>query len=368
MGVSPVVAKVEMDAEGHVGETVRAKVSDVKASPRVLSFCYAPASLPFPASDDYRKADAVLRKRRRRRSRMCWKSVPAPMPEPSTGNKVIVWGYVLDKTPSACPFMHGKTDFSLERATREFGAKKAMYMNSMFNREYVLKSFPYWNRECFENCIDNCMADVQLDKLRDVPEVWCATIHGNKLESAVKIAEASLKHQNIVGVNFDDFGAASAEEESLARFRAIKTAMLAINPRLKVAVVSYAKDANGTNVDFTPYRGEIDLVSRWKWVTDTNYWHHIRADIANLRRQVGPRARIVQGLYFHDFSRSIEKGADPLPLDYLKLSVNVALDAVADGTLDGVILPQVAWYSAPSHREHYEWLRERIFSLGESQP
>ena len=31
-----------------------------------------------------------------------------------------------------------------------------------------------------------------------------------------------------------------------------------------------------------------------------------------------------------------------------------------DGTLDGVILPQVAWYSAPSHRKHYEWLREKV--------
>ena len=513
MGVSPVVAKVELDAEGHVGETVRAKVSDVKASPRALSFRYAPATLPFPASDDYCKADAVfpvsekmnmevlkvsglpsgaydlaadgktlgtfssgqfvegvnlallptpgaklamdawkisrelvsvqarqrtlvliesaaarrganpddfadvcakmeafvgnLKKNgssvanyysgqlaayrrdkaqidqlraqedvcRRRLAEAAAKKVSYVLeirPGADAGavnwkDKVIFWGYVLDKTPSACPFMHGKTDFSLERVTREFGAKKAMYMNSMFNREYVLKSFPYWDRECFENCIDNRMADVQLDKLRDVPEVWCATMHGNKLESAVKIATASLKHPNIVGVNFDDFGAASAAEESLARFRAIKTAMYAINPRLKVAVVSYAKDANGTNVDLTPYRGEIDLVSRWKWVTDTNYWRHLRADIAELRRQVGPRAKIVQGLYFHDFSRSIEKGTEPLPLDYLKLSVNAALDAVADGTLDGVILPQVAWYSAPSHREHYEWLRERISRLGESQ-
>ena len=54
--------------------------------------------------------------------------------------------------------------------------------------------------------------------------------------------------------------------------------------------------------------------------------------------------------------------------DAKKSSGNAALDAVADGTLDGVILPQVAWYSAPSHREHYEWLRERISRLGESQP
>ena len=109
--------------------------------------------------------------------------------------------------------MHGKTEFSLERAAHEFGAGTAIYMNSMFTRDFVLKAFPYWDHECFENCIDNRLTDVQLDKLRDVPEMWCATTHGKKLESAVKIAMVSLKHPNIVGVNFDDFGMASAEEE-----------------------------------------------------------------------------------------------------------------------------------------------------------
>ena len=506
MGVSPVVAKVEMNADGRVGETVCAKVSDVKTSPRSLSFRYAPATLPFPASDDYRKADAVFpvsekmnmevlkvaglpsgeydlvadgesigafsagqfaegvnlallptpeaklameawkisrelvevqsRQRtlvlvenkaarqganagdfadvcakmeafvqklkkdgkstagyysgqlesyrrdkpqaeqmrakendcRRRLVESAAKKAsyvmeirPAANPKNrASGDKIAVWGYVLDKTPTACPFMHGKTEFSLERAAHEFGAGTAMYMNSLFNRDYVLKCFTYWDHECFENCIDNRLTDVQLDKLRDVPEMWCATTHGKKLESAVQIAMMSLKHPNIVGVNFDDFGLASAEEETVHKVRAIMTAMHAINPKLKLSVVSYAKDSNGTSIDLTPFRGQIDHVSRWKWVTDTNYWHHIRADIADLRRQVGPKAKIVQGLYFHDFSASIEKGMDPLPLDYLKLSVSTALDAVADGTLDGVILPQVAWYSAPSHREHYEWLRGKV--------
>ena len=513
MGVSPVVAQVEMDADGRVAKAVRAEVSEVAASPRGLSFRYAPSALPFPASDDYRKADAVypvsekmnmetlrvsglpsgdydlaadgaplgtfsagqlaegvnlallatpgaklamdawkisrelaslqsrrrsivlieevaagqgaklgdyddicgrmdafvqrLKKngsssagyyagklddyrrdkarsdelreqedacRRRLAEAAARKSSCVLSLSRSAGDRVanvadgvICWGYILDRTPTACPFMIGRTDFSLERATSEFGAKRAMYMNSMFNREYVRSSFPYWPSECFENCIENRMSDAQLDKLRDVPEVWCAAMHGGKLESAIKIAEASLRHPNIVGVNFDDFCIPSAAEETLERFRAMKSAVRAVNPRLKFAVVSYAKDANGTNLDLSPYREEIDLVSRWKWVTDTNYWHHLRADIAELRRQVGPRAKIVQGLYFHDFSRSIEKGADPLPLDYLKLSVNTALDAVADGTLDGVILPQVAWYSAPSHRAQYEWLRARILSLEKSR-
>ena len=54
------------------------------------------------------------------------------------------------------------------------------------------------------------------------------------------------------------------------------------------------------------------------------------------------------------------KCRDPLPLDYFKLSVSAALDAVADGVLNGVILPQVAWYSAPTHQEHYKWLRKTL--------
>ena len=506
MGVSPVVAQVEIDADGRICGTVRAEVSDVKASPRRLSFRYAPAALPFPASDDYRKADAVYpvsekmnmevlkvsglpsgeydlvadgktvgsfsagqfaewvnlatlptpeaklameawdvsRELASLQSRLrtlvlveelaVWKGAsrddfgdvcakvdafvkklekdgkstagyysgqlkayrrdkaqcgqiraqeddcrrrlaeaaarktsyvmeirPAAKPTNRVGrDKIAVWGYVLDKTPTACPFMHGKTEFSLERAAREFGAGTAIYMNSMFTRDFVLKAFPYWDHECFENCIDNRLTDVQLGKLRDVPEVWCATTHGRKLESCVQIAMMSLKHPNIVGVNFDDFGHTTAEEESLHKIRAMMTAMHAINPKLRISAVTYAKDSNGTNVDLTPFRGEIDHVSRWKWVTDANYWRHYRADIAELRRQVGPKAKIVQGLYFHDFSASIEKGMNPLPLDYLKLSVSTALDAVADGTIDGVILPQVAWYSAPSHREHYEWLRAKV--------
>ena len=276
-------------------------------------------------------------------------------------SRIAVWGYVLDKTPTACPFMIGKTEFSLERAARELGAGTAMYMNSLFNRDYVAKHFPHWDRECFENCIDNRMTDAQLDRLSGVPEVWCAMTHGRKLESAVQIARMSLTHPNIAGVNFDDFGiGATSGETTPAKVREIKAALQAVNPRLKISVVSYAKDAANYNIDLTPFRGEIDHVSRWKWVADTNYWRNLRADIAEVRRQVGPRAKIVQGLYFHDFSASIAKGADPLPLDYLKLSVSAALDAVADGTLDGVILPQVAWYSAPSHREHYEWLREKV--------
>ena len=59
MGVSPVVAEVEVGADGRVAKSVRAEVSDVKPSSRGISFRYAPETLPFPASDDYVHADLV---------------------------------------------------------------------------------------------------------------------------------------------------------------------------------------------------------------------------------------------------------------------------------------------------------------------
>ena len=256
-------------------------------------------------------------------------------------DKIAVWGYVLDKTPTSCPFMFGKTEFSLERAADEFGARKAFYMNSCFNREYVEGHFKYWEPDCLENCVDNRLAPIQMDKLRGMDEVWCATTHGDKLASAVAIAKLSLVYKNIVGVNFDDF-------------------------KTNNSVLSYAIDAHTKRKaefrDLTAYRGEIDHVSYWKWLPETNYWCNLRAEVAKIRRQVGPKATIVHGLYMHDFSKDM-KGLDPLPLDYFKFSVNAAFDAVADGTLDGVILPQAAWYLVPSHREHYEWLREKVRSF-----
>ena len=61
MGVSPVVAQVELDAGGHVAKAERATVSDIKPSPRNLSFRYVPETLPFPVTEDYRHADQVYR-------------------------------------------------------------------------------------------------------------------------------------------------------------------------------------------------------------------------------------------------------------------------------------------------------------------
>ena len=278
-------------------------------------------------------------------------------------DKITVWGYVLDKTPSSCPFLFGRTEFSLERAAEVFGARKAFYMNSCFNQAYIDKYFKYWDRECFENCISNRLGDVQLEKLRGMDEVWCASTHGKQQESAIAIAKLSLKYPNIVGINFDDFNGSLPETKmSVAKLKALKATMRAINPKLKISVVSYDKGSKGMNVNLSPFRGEIDHVSRWKWTSDPNYWRNLRADIAELRQQVGPEATIVHGLYLHNFAKSMQS-REPLPLDYFKLSVSAAFDAVLDGTLDGVILPQSSWYSIPTHRKHYEWLLEKVREL-----
>ena len=57
MGVSPFVAQVDMRADGRVEKSAGAKVSQVEAAPRGLSFRYEPGTLPFPVTDEYRKAD-----------------------------------------------------------------------------------------------------------------------------------------------------------------------------------------------------------------------------------------------------------------------------------------------------------------------
>ena len=53
------------------------------------------------------------------------------------------------------------------------------------------------------------LTDVQLDKLRGVPEVWCATTHGKKLESAVQI-RAFCEARHIFCIREDFLCGASA--------------------------------------------------------------------------------------------------------------------------------------------------------------
>lgn len=273
-------------------------------------------------------------------------------------DRLYVWGYVLDRTPSACPFVFGKTTVSLESAVSLFGAQKAMYMNSMFNRDYIIANFPKWDRECFENCIDTKLSDRHLNLLNGVSEVWCALQHGDKLGSAKRIAELSLRHRNIRGINIDDFNDGNpANAMTPDGLMEIRRAIRTINPELQVAIVTYAD--GDRDFDLTPYRDAIDLVSRWKWTVDFAHWDGFRERIGKVRRQVGPNVCIVQGLYLHDFGAGMESRR-PLPFAYFKKTVRAACACVADGTLDGVILPQIGWYSAPTHQRHVAWLTKYL--------
>jgi len=273
-------------------------------------------------------------------------------------DRIYVWGYVLDKTPSACPFVFGKTDVSLERAVAMFGSGKAMYMNSMFDRDYILKWFPKWDRECFANCIDTKLSDRHWELLKDVPEVWCALQHGDKLGSAKRIAELSLRRRNIRGINIDDFKDGNpANDMTPEELMALRRTVRAVNPELQVAVVTYeAEPGEDRAFDLTPYRDAVDLVSRWKWKVDGSHWDDYESSVRRVRAQVGPRVKVVQGLYLHDFGAGMESRS-PLPIDYFKRTVRKACACVVDGTLDGIILPQVGWYSSPAHQEHVRWLK-----------
>jgi len=108
-------------------------------------------------------------------------AVPAERANPTLpavtnlADRVWVWGYLLDRTPSACPFVTVKTDWSLERAIGFLGAKRhAFYMNSMFNRDYIKENFPDWDEECFTNCIDTKLSDAHFEKLSVSDEIWVA--------------------------------------------------------------------------------------------------------------------------------------------------------------------------------------------------
>jgi beta-galactosidase len=273
-------------------------------------------------------------------------------------DRIYSWGYVLDRTPSACPFLFGKTTVSLENAVSMFGANKAFYMNSMFCREYILKYFPKWDRECFANCVDTKLSDRHWDLLKDVPEVWCALQHGDKLGSAKRIATLSLTRPNIKGINIDDFKDGNpANDMTPEELTELRRTIQAINPALKVSIVTYGDD--NRLFDLAPYREAVDLVSRWKWTVDSTYWSEYEQRLQRVRAQLGTRVKIVQGLYLHDFGIGMESRI-PLPLDYFKRTTRKACEAVAKGLLDGIILPQGSWYSSPAHKEHVEWLRHYL--------
>ena len=207
---------------------------------------------------------------------------------------VYAWGYVLDRTPTACPFVTGETDWSLERAAEFLNAKKTIYMNSMFNRGYVAKHFRSWDESCFTNVIDGRLSEAQIAKVAKSREIWCALEHDARESSADRIAKLSLKHPNVVGINLDDFNNGTpATAMTPLELKALRERVHAVNPKLKIMVVSYAHPP--MRCDLTPFRGLIDVVSRWCWKPTPEYWDNYFADIETLRAEVGVLGRLSCG-------------------------------------------------------------------------
>ena len=272
--------------------------------------------------------------------------------------KICSWGYVLDKAPTAAPFVFGKTRCSLETASRYLGAGKTFYMNSMFSADFMRKHFPDTEDECIANCIENRLSDSHMELLSDIPEIYCALEHGRREASGRRIAELSLKYGNIKGVNFDDFNNGPPEihinPEELREFRAM---IRSINPELKIAIVTYSHLPLEKQI--VPFADSVDIVSRWRWTASQDYWDDYEKDIKAVREALGPSGQIIQGIYLHDFGSGM-KSRYPVPLEVFQKSVRTVCHAAYDGLIDGFIIPQSGWFSSDAHFEHVTWMKRYL--------
>jgi len=271
-------------------------------------------------------------------------------------DRIWTWGYVLDKIPSAAPFTFGKSRCSLETESSYLGAQQTFYMNTMFNPEYINTYFSSWDPEIIENCCKNRLSDQHLKRLKGMKRLFCTLEHTNCMESAIKIAQKSLTYKNIYGIHFDDFRPDRGGDELAEIHDKVK----AINPDLKIAIVTYSHQDVSEYKDAIKY---VDVVSRWRWVAAAGYWERHKDDIKKLRDMTGPDKTILQGIYIHDFGSSglpITECRHRVPLEIFKLSVETVCQHTWDGTIDGFIVPQAAWFSFPSHREHVTWLKDTI--------
>ena len=272
--------------------------------------------------------------------------------------KIWSWGYVLDKAPTAAPFVFGKTRCSLETASRYLGAGKTFYMNSMFSADFMRKHFPDTEDECIANCIGNRLSDSHMKLLSDIPEIYCALEHGRRDASGKRIAELSLKYGNIKGVNFDDFNNGAPETdirpEELREFRAM---IRSINPELKIAIVTYSHLPLEKQI--VPFADSVDIVSRWRWTASQDYWDDYEKDIKAVREALGPSGQIIQGIYLHDFGSGM-KSRYPVPLEVFQKSVRTVCHAAYDGLIGGFIIPQSGWFSSDAHFEHVTWMKRYL--------
>ena len=270
----------------------------------------------------------------------------------SIREKIYSWGYVSDKIPGNVPFVFGQTRCSLETGANYLGAKKAFYMNSMFSPSVLRTDFPGSDT----SCVETRLSDSHFQLLSGMDEIICTLEHGNYLESARRIGELSLRHPNIKGALIDDFNTNAARLLDPAGLRAIRDALKARNPDLKLIVVTYSHLSLAEQVK--PFAEHLDAVTRWKWTTSQDYWDNIDDDLDPLREAVGGKP-IIQGIYIHDFGSDM-KCQYPVPMEVFQKSVATICEKTFSGKLDGFIIPQAGWFCDEKHRGHIQWLKNYI--------
>ncbi|MBQ7179599.1 MAG: hypothetical protein IJS08_19425 [Victivallales bacterium] len=272
-------------------------------------------------------------------------------------DRIWSWGYVLNNVPGPAPFTFGKSRCSLETQAAYLGAERCFYMNSMFSTAYLEKHFKSWDPEVVSNCVENALSEQHFQRLGKMKQIFCTLEHENYLDSAIRIAKASLIHKNICGIHLDDYSAANGG----SIIREIKESIMEINPALKIAAVTYYNwDWDKHYASGVPY---IDIFSRWCWVPSFDYWQFHEDDIKKLRDLAGDGKKIFQGIYIHDFGssgRPVTECLNCVPIDVFKKSVETICEHTCNGILDGIILPQAAYFSFLSHKEHVSFLKEYV--------
>lgn len=266
------------------------------------------------------------------------------------------WGYMLDKIPSPAPFTFEETRCSLETQADYLGANNIFYMNSMFSREYIEEYFAPWDKRILENCIDNRLSSSHMQRLQKAKNIFCTLEHQNYLESAIRIAKLSLTYKNITGIHMDDFSAGNGGRILEELHDKVKE----INPALKIAIVTYSHHDQKEYKEAVKY---VDIFSRWRWVPSEDYWHSHKNDIKILRDMIGPEKTILQGIYIHDFGSSglpVTECLSKVPMEVFQTSIETICENTFNGTIDGIIIPQAAYFSCLSHKKHVAFLKEYI--------
>lgn len=244
-----------------------------------------------------------------------------------------VWGYTMKKVPSAPSFYYGGASHcSLETAVSYLGLKKAVYLNSAESQDAI----------CDE---DFCY-------LNDCEEVVMALTHLEYAESAKKIAEFSLTHPNVKGVIIDDFLEEHGPSKDMTPedLKNVYEGMKAINPDLKFWVVRYSRHPIHQVDPYLPY---IDGIIFWVWISTDHYWRYQYENDTWELKQMGKD--VVQGVFLHNYGEDYLK---PMPMELLKLQMDMIGRAIERREIDGFCFLQNGWMSRADHREQTQFVKE----------